>query len=44
MKNIKDLIKRCPICKTIWIKTEGCTNVTCGKKISEKDNLYLKKV
>ncbi|CAF3636421.1 unnamed protein product [Rotaria sp. Silwood1] len=30
----RNLIKRCPNCKLIWFKTEGCDGVTtCGNKI-----------
>jgi hypothetical protein len=33
MTDIRDLIKECPHCKTIWMLAYGCTNVynvVCG--------------
>jgi methionyl-tRNA synthetase len=37
MTDIRDLIKECPHCNTIWMKTVGCHNVVCGSKIAVKD-------
>jgi methionyl-tRNA synthetase len=39
MADIRDLIKECPQCHTIWIKGEGCNNVTCVTKMPHKDYL-----
>jgi ribosomal protein S27AE len=43
MSDVRDLIKECPKCGLIWMKTLGCNTVTCGQKASYKDYQYLKK-
>jgi len=31
--------RKCPVCKTIWMKANGCTGKTnCGARVFEKDN------
>lgn len=29
---IRDLIKRCPNCKEVWMRTEACSVTTCGRR------------
>jgi Zn-finger nucleic acid-binding protein len=41
-QDIRDLIKACPHCGLIWMKTLGCNKITCGKKVVYKDNHYQK--
>jgi hypothetical protein len=44
MTDIRDLIKECPNCGVLWMKTEGFGMVTCGAINNEKDNLDEKKI
>jgi hypothetical protein len=44
MNDIRDLIKECPNCHELWMKTEGFSMVTCGEKIYHMDNLDQKDV
>jgi hypothetical protein len=37
MKEMGDLIKECPYCKTLWMKEFGCPLVKCGWKEATKD-------
>ena len=29
--------KRCPYCKTVWVKVTGCENVDCGERMNKND-------
>jgi hypothetical protein len=40
MTDARDLIKKCPHCSLIWMKTVGCPNLYCGTQVGAKD--YLK--
>ena len=37
--DVRNLIKKCPECGIIWIKVDGCPNVTCGERMNQPDTL-----
>jgi len=39
MKEIKNLIKKCPHCGEVWYKLFGCSDVYCGVHPDHKDKL-----
>jgi hypothetical protein len=44
MTDIRHLMKECPKCQTIWMKTVGCSHVICGSKTNIKDYLRVKSI